>query len=600
MIEKRKIVGIGVVLCLLVFLTSVGVSSVVAIDLPPLDEIEKTSITALSGQNRESFNPKMDSGINELLRNCKGEKSGTIKAMSSSKTVKKEKLITVKTIEVINGKATVYLDLKNKDIRELQAKYNLTNVITTDFSETAQVNVPVENLEDLANEDSVKFIRVPVMAVTNSEPNLKGVTSPVTSEGIPLIQADKLHKKGIRGDNIKVAIIDQGFAGYKSCPEINNNIVEAKSFAENKDMSGDKDFHGTAVAEVISDFTPNASLFLYRIETSLEFVEAIDRAISQEVDIISSSLGFFCANPETFKIIKEAKKKGIITVLGAGNHANKHFKGIIPDIDGDGWLEFSKTSDGKLDETINLGWIVAKDGEEKTFSIYLDWREWPTKKNYDLYLLSEEIDGFRVVASSKVDNIDSTPIEFLIITVTGPSAFKLHIAILQVKGENAEIEIYTSNIDLQEHKALYGSIPLPGCIDEGITIGAIDCVTQEIESYSSRGNELDFVGPTWVSTRSYGSFGGTSAAIPHIAGTLALIGSVFPEATNEQILQALRETTIDLGPEGKDPMYGYGLPQVYDAYKYLLSLQRESETPENSSTNETVNSSEVVMITNQP
>jgi subtilisin family serine protease len=607
MIGKRKI-GIGIVLCLLVFLTSAGVNSVTAVDLPPLDELNGVStITALSEQTEqksgESFNPNMDAGINKIVSDYKKSKSRTMKVMNSdSKTVKKEKLIATKTPEIINGRVKVYLDLEDKqaDVSKLQEKYDLTGIITTDFSETlAQANVPVENLEDLASEDSVKFIRVPVKVIVNSEPSMEDITSPITSEGVLLMQADRLHSEGIKGDKIKVAIIDKGFANYELCSEINNNIFETKSFAGDNDISGDKEFHGTAVSEIISDFAPNASFFFYRVETPLEFVEAINRATSQEVDIISSSLAFFCADPETFKIIKEVEKKGIITVSGAGNHADKHFKGIITDTDGDGWLKFPKC-DEKIDETIDLGWIVVNDGEKKVFNIYLDWGEWPkTEKDYDLYLLSEEIDGFREVASSKANNIGNPPIEFLGITITGPSMFKLHIAILQVKGENAEIEIFTNGIDIQEHRIPYGSITLPGRIDEGITIGAIDCVTQEIESYSSRGNELDFVGPTWVSTWSYRSFGGTSAAVPHIAGAFALLKGAFPEATNEEILQALQQTALNLGPEGKDPMYGDGLPLVYDAYEYLLSLQQESETPENYSINETVNSSEAVMITNQ-
>jgi subtilisin family serine protease len=598
MIEKRKSIGIGIVLCLLVFLTSIGINSVAAIDLPPLNELNGVDmVSALSGQ-KEFSNQKMDSKINELVRNYKREKSRTIKAMSSgSQTVEKEKLIEIKTPEVINGKVKVYLDLENKeDISELQVKYDLSGEITTDFSETVQVNVRVDDLENLANEDSVKFIRVPIKVIINSEPSMKNITSPITSEGVPLIQADRLHSEGIKGDNIKVAIIDQGFASYELCPEINNNIVEAKSFTGDNDMSGGKNYHGTAVTEVIADCAPNASLFLYRVETALEFVEAINRATSQEVDIISSSLGIFCTDPETLKIIKEVKKKGIITVSAAGNNANRHFKETITDTDGDGWLEFPKC-DEKIDETIDLGWIVVNYGEKKVFNIYLDWGEWPeTEKNYDLYLLSEGINAFEVAASSKANNIGNTPIEFLEITVTGPSRFKLHIAILQVKGKNAEIEIFTDGIDLQEHTTIHGSISLPGRIDEGITVGAIDCATKEIESYSSQGSELDYVGPTRISTWSYENFDGTSAAAPHIAGILALLMSAFPEATDEQILQALRETTLDLGPEGKDPMFGYGLPLVYDAYKYLLSLQRESETPKNATINETV----AINITNQP
>ena len=39
--------------------------------------------------------------------------------------------------------------------------------------------------------------------------------------------------------------------------------------------------------------------------------------------------------------------------------------------------------------------------------------------------------------------------------------------------------------------------------------------------------------------------------------------------TNAQIREAMIATAMDLGEEGWDPYYGYGLVQAYDALQYL-------------------------------
>ncbi len=51
---------------------------------------------------------------------------------------------------------------------------------------------------------------------------------------------------------------------------------------------------------------------------------------------------------------------------------------------------------------------------------------------------------------------------------------------------------------------------------------------------------------------------GTSMAAPHAAGVAALMLSVNPTLTPDQIKQVLQETAVDMGDPGYDSMYGYG------------------------------------------
>lgn len=66
------------------------------------------------------------------------------------------------------------------------------------------------------------------------------------------------------------------------------------------------------------------------------------------------------------------------------------------------------------------------------------------------------------------------------------------------------------------------------------------------------------------------SFGGTSAATPHLGGALCLMVSTNGHVPPRQISQALQETALDLGPAGKDLRFGAGKAQVFDAALKIL------------------------------
>jgi len=67
----------------------------------------------------------------------------------------------------------------------------------------------------------------------------------------------------------------------------------------------------------------------------------------------------------------------------------------------------------------------------------------------------------------------------------------------------------------------------------------------------------------------YEAWGGTSMATPHVAGVAALIWSSDPSLTNVEIREAMAETALDLGDEGRDIFFGYGLVQAAAAIDYL-------------------------------
>ncbi|MDH5533774.1 MAG: S8 family serine peptidase [Candidatus Pacebacteria bacterium] len=119
-----------------------------------------------------------------------------------------------------------------------------------------------------------------------------------------------------------------------------------------------------------------------------------------------------------------------------------------------------------------------------------------------------------------------------------------------------------------------GAVLYPAAYDSVISVAATD-ENDQFASFSSLGAEISAPGVNILSTTpggGYTTLSGTSMAAPHVTATTALLIANGTSA----VRQTLYDSTLDLGSEGPDGIFGYGLVQTGES----IVPTEPSPTPE--------------------
>ena len=130
-------------------------------------------------------------------------------------------------------------------------------------------------------------------------------------------------------------------------------------------------------------------------------------------------------------------------------------------------------------------------------------------------------------------------------------------------------------------------ISIPASCDGVLSVGAVG-QGGEVASYSNINDHVDIAAPGGdsavgrgiVSTAAggdYDEFEGTSFAAPYVAGVAALLRSVEPALTPDDLESILEATATDRGDTGRDPSYGWG---IVDAGAALAAASGDVDPPE--------------------
>jgi hypothetical protein len=188
---------------------------------------------------------------------------------------------------------------------------------------------------------------------------------------INLHKGQFLHNIGLRGQTMRIAMLDGGFQNYLTLDVMdsivaNGQVLDTWDYVNNNANVNDDHPHGMQCLSIIAGNmpgvfvgkAPKASFYLYRTEdTNSEFpieehnmVCGMERADSVGADVISASLGYFKFDDPSLDYTYAdmngnttisargadlAAKKGILFFNAAGNEGNSSWHWIITPSDGD-------------------------------------------------------------------------------------------------------------------------------------------------------------------------------------------------------------------------------------------------------------------------
>lgn len=242
----------------------------------------------------------------------------------------------------------------------------------------------------------------------------------LAEDQIKIHHGNYLHNKGLMGQGMIIAIIDDGFNNYLTLPafdsiRLNNRILDTFDFVGNKNGLNAEDAHGmsclsTMAANVPGQMigsAPGASYLLYRSENiSFEYpgeeqnwIAAAERSDSAGADVITTSLGYSTFDNPSFDYDYQdmngrttmmsvgaaiAAAKGMILIIAAGNEGNKPWHYITTpgdavnvltvgavDISGNPapFSSWGPTSDGRIKPDVSsVGWGTYLQKANGTFA----------------------------------------------------------------------------------------------------------------------------------------------------------------------------------------------------------------------------------------
>lgn len=450
--------------------------------------------------------------------------------------------------------------------------------ITGGYEEALQVWLPVDRILDVAGQSAIDYIRPPDYVM----PAEIEIVS-ATSEGVAVANAKAWHDLGYAGQAVRIAIIDGGFQNYTTKlgselpPAVNvKNFVDGQSDA---DVDGTTR-HGTACAEIVHDMAPQAQLYLLKIATDIDLSEAVNYAISQGVDIISTSLTFINATPgdgtgKFAAMAQTARNAGILWTTAAGNYRETHWGGYFADPDNDTFHNFAPgqevnffgPGDGQA-YVIPAGYFIQAS---------IRWDDWTAvNQDYMLYVVRYNGSTYDIVAASdnpQTGQPGQRPTERVTIVTSGDAAVYGVVVKRNSGNRNVFFNLLTPNRELDKRVEVL-SLGNLADVPAALTVSAVDVSTPfDQESYSSEGptngpggtpgggqRKPDLAAFANVTTSSYGNrgFNGTSAATPHVAGAAALVLDAYPAYSPAQLQDFLQGRAIDQGVAGPDVEFGYG------------------------------------------
>jgi len=429
-------------------------------------------------------------------------------------------------------------------------------------------DVPARYVTDIAGENAVRHI------LERRTPKTHQVADKSITEGLGIVDADTLQNNGITGSGARIAVIDHYF--HTDNPKYDSQIVatvgDSNYFTSDSEYGGAKQ-HGTACTEIVSDLAPDAELVLATTRGSQSFSQIMDEIESYDPDGATMSLGFYTANridgeDPISNRVDQFTDGGRLFAVSAGNEAaGGHWDGEFTN-DGNDLMMF----DSSLSTPTR--YPVLMDPINFDADVHVHWdTDWSVDdQRYKARLYENESDP---VGDSSAIIVEETtnPVETVALSPSqhsssSPETYYLEIEKTNATGNQHFDMFFWRRAQFNGPTTAPRSLGIPATSTDQNTlaVAAVQATDvgrtneEHLKPYSSQGptqdgrRGLDIAAPSMVSTTPAGDYGGygalednggfngTSAASPHVGGTLGLLWDSDLSGTRDERRQALFDT----------------------------------------------------------
>ncbi|MGC9334133.1 MAG: S8 family serine peptidase [Anaerolineae bacterium] len=414
---------------------------------------------------------------------------------------------------------------------------------------------------------------------------LRYLDAEVVPYGIEAVQAPEAWVLGADGDGVEVCIIDTGFGAHHE--DLQGLWVDGHSQVDDN-WAYDGYGHGTHVAGTITAVGNNevgvigvspgdVDLFIVKIfdndglwvsqAHASNLIAAAEMCADNGARIISMSLGGGNPTPPEERMFDSLYEQGVLSVAAAGNTGleEPHYPASYSSVVAVAATDVNNVVAGF--STFNDQVELAAPGVGVLSTVPFVQETWFDVGDSRYEAIPMEFAPYGEVTGGLVDG-------GLCLATDSPGAWNGKVVLCQ-RGEVSFAEKVTTVMAGGGIAAVvYNNVdegPVNGTLgEEGDWIVAVGIsMADGAEALEHLGESVTVNSAAPVVGSGYEAWSGTSMATPHVSGVAALLWSANPEWTNVQIREAMCATALDLGDEGWDMHYGYGLVQAYDALKYL-------------------------------
>jgi subtilisin family serine protease len=205
------------------------------------------------------------------------------------------------------------------------------------------IELPRGQLKKLAAEEGVRRVELDARLTAYDHGADSGDHEYENAWGVEHIGTPAVHAAGVRGQDVRVAIIDTGIdyihddpddSPYVVDPEFLGNYAGGYDFANNDADPYDDNGHGTHVAGIlaaeknsylVSGVAPEVDLFALKILDAngegdvSNLILALQWALDNDIDVVNMSLGTHEISPALAAAVASAHAQGLLMVAASGN-----------------------------------------------------------------------------------------------------------------------------------------------------------------------------------------------------------------------------------------------------------------------------------------